>query len=370
MESKTKEYDIVIVGGGPAGATLARYLKKQYKVLIVDRRNLLDYDCFVSEKSCGGLLAPAAQKMLAKQGLGIPRELLLGPQMFSVKTIDYDNHLVRHYQRHYININRERFDRWLISKVPKSVDVLTGVSYRYYKTHGSKIIVSLRNKQGEFEIITKQLVGADGAISRVREQLFPQSFENSSYISIQKSYTTEGVIPFYLSVFDREVTDFYSWGIQKDNQILIGTAIPPGLDANQRFELLVNKLKGKGYIIKECTKQTGTRIIRPQGIKKILTMGVGQQNIALIGEAAGFISPSSSEGISYALKSGEMLAKSMNCGLDVCQKHYHRKVLKIKLNLVYKYFKSLIMYQPLLRSLVMKTRIFAMEVTSEPHKRK
>ncbi len=37
------------------------------------------------EVCCGGLLAPDAQKMLAKLGLGLPNEVIVGPQMFSVK---------------------------------------------------------------------------------------------------------------------------------------------------------------------------------------------------------------------------------------------------------------------------------------------
>lgn len=34
------EWDIVIIGAGPAGATLARLLNQQQRVLLVDRRNL------------------------------------------------------------------------------------------------------------------------------------------------------------------------------------------------------------------------------------------------------------------------------------------------------------------------------------------
>jgi len=31
-------YDIVIIGGGPAGATLARLIGNKYKVLLLERR--------------------------------------------------------------------------------------------------------------------------------------------------------------------------------------------------------------------------------------------------------------------------------------------------------------------------------------------
>ena len=50
-------YDIVIIGAGPAGSTLARQISKSNKkVLIIDAENEKN------KKPCGGLLAPDAQK--------------------------------------------------------------------------------------------------------------------------------------------------------------------------------------------------------------------------------------------------------------------------------------------------------------------
>jgi len=31
-------YDVIIVGGGPAGATLSRLIGKRYKVLLIEKR--------------------------------------------------------------------------------------------------------------------------------------------------------------------------------------------------------------------------------------------------------------------------------------------------------------------------------------------
>ncbi|MCT4687434.1 NAD(P)-binding protein [Vallitalea sp.] len=71
-------YDIVIVGAGPAGATLARMLDNRYKILLIDKRNLNEDIEYKREKCCGGLIAPDAQKMLAHLGLGIPKVVLTG----------------------------------------------------------------------------------------------------------------------------------------------------------------------------------------------------------------------------------------------------------------------------------------------------
>ena len=71
-------YNIAIIGAGPAGATLARLLADRYKVLLVDKRRLTtDSDGKSSVKCCGGLLAPDAQGMLSKMGLGLPKSVLV-----------------------------------------------------------------------------------------------------------------------------------------------------------------------------------------------------------------------------------------------------------------------------------------------------
>src|SRR5690554_7058635 len=123
-------YDIAIIGGGPAGATLARLIGNKYKVLLLERRTFQEPLYSGLQKCCGGLIAPDAQKMLASFGLGLPKKVITSPQLFAVRTIDFDNSLERYYQRHYINIDREEFDLWLESLIPTDIEVLNGAIYR------------------------------------------------------------------------------------------------------------------------------------------------------------------------------------------------------------------------------------------------
>ena len=116
-------FDVIIIGLGPAGSTLARLLSGKQKVLCLDKKTDAS-DSF--SKPCGGLLAPDAQKALARFDLTLPKSVLVDPQLFSVRTIDLASGLCRHYPRFYINMNRHRFDRWLISLIPNSVSVQAG----------------------------------------------------------------------------------------------------------------------------------------------------------------------------------------------------------------------------------------------------
>ena len=100
-------YDVVIVGAGPAGSNLARLLdNKKYKVLLLDGSDN-------GEKVCGGLLSPDAQDIFARYDINLPGEVLASPQLFTVKTIDLADGLVKHYRRSYLNVDRSRFDEFL-----------------------------------------------------------------------------------------------------------------------------------------------------------------------------------------------------------------------------------------------------------------
>jgi flavin-dependent dehydrogenase len=128
-------FDIAIIGAGPAGSTLARLIGNSYKVLLVDKRSFSDTPRpFSAGKCCGGLLAPDAQRMLSELGLGLPTRLLQDPQLFVVKGIDIQQRLERYYQRHYINMDRQKFDAWLLSMVPSNVERRLNCHFKSYSS--------------------------------------------------------------------------------------------------------------------------------------------------------------------------------------------------------------------------------------------
>lgn len=78
----------------------------------------------------------------------------------------------------------------------------------------------------------------------------------------------------------------------------------------------------------------------------------------MVGEAAGLISPSSSEGISFALRSGELLAKA---GFE--QKAYEKSLWKLRLSIFLKSLKAPLMYTPWLRKMIFLSRLTHVEMT-------
>ncbi|MCL2337151.1 MAG: FAD-binding protein [Firmicutes bacterium] len=358
-------YDVAIVGAGPAGATLARLIGGKFKVLLLDRRSCVapEPKAFHKAKCCGGLLAPDAQKMIAILGLGLPKEIIVGPQLFTVRTIDLHHQLEKYYQRFYINIDRRKFDSWLLSLVPDRVDLRLGCSFKsFVQSDGQLQLHFLQDGQSRVEQ-ARFLIGADGAFSTVRRAAFPAWPEPIKYTAVQEWLRTDQTQPYFTTIFDPAITDFYAWTIPKEEMLLLGAAIPYRHDVNGRFNLLKNKLEAYGVKLGAAVKREGTLLLRPMAANQICT---GAKGVALIGEAAGWISPSSAEGLSYAFKSALLCARSLSRETPDFARSYRRQATAMFTNIGFKNLKSTFMYQPGLRKIIMLSGLLTMDVRQDP----
>jgi len=159
-------YDIAIIGLGPTGATLARLLDKKYKIIAIDRKKPN------SGKCCGGLLSPDAQKILAQFDLCLPKDILADPQIFSVKTMDFDNNIERFYQRFYVNMNRAKFDSFLVSLIPGNVEICNNSICVKIERSENTYALELKTEGEKRTVRSKIIIGADGANSIVRNTFY------------------------------------------------------------------------------------------------------------------------------------------------------------------------------------------------------
>ncbi len=352
-------YDIAIIGGGPAGAILARLIGQRHRVLLVEKRQLDGPETFALRKCCGGLLAPDAQAMLSTLGLGLPKSVLQDPQLFVVRAIDVPRRLERYYQRHYINMDRRRFDRWLLSMVPPSVDVRLGCRLQTCAREDDGFRLTLRRGGEEHIERARIVVGADGATSKVRAQLEPEGPATTRYFAIQEWVEAGESTPYFSSIFDPEITDYYCWTIPKDSHLVIGAALKPRDQTAERFELLKKKLRDYGFEFGRPVSREGAFILRPQTTRQVCT---GTRGMVLIGEAAGWISPSSAEGLSYAFRSARLLAEALHAGLEGCERRYYRATMSLRRNILLKILKSRVVFNPSLRGMIMKLGIRSMDI--------
>lgn len=344
-------YDVAIIGAGPAGAVFAKELVRKapaLHVLLVDGQG----EC--NKKVCGGLLAPDAQEMFAKLGLTLPTDILSDPQIFDVETIDLEKKCVRNYQRHYLNMDRYAFDKWLVSLIPETVDVYNGRCTKLTR-RGKLIGLSL----GGQEIKTRFVVGADGASSIVRKTFFRD--KPMKYVAIQQHFVcNHPAMPPYSCIFDPETSDSCSWTIRKDNCIIFGGAFHHK-NCRQAFDL--QKARLEEYLGLKFGAPIKTEACLVTSPRKMKHFNVGKDNVFLVGEAAGFISASSFEGISSALLSARLLAEAFGAAEkdgDV-QRLYEKSTHKLKFKLYTKIQKRRVLCSPFLRGVIMKSGIQSMK---------
>ena len=90
----------------------------------------------------------------------------------------------------------------------------------------------------------------------------------------------------------------------------------------------------------------------------------GRDHAFLIGEAAGFISPSSLEGISFAMASGEALAQAFEKNTEgrSILRSYKKGTRRLCLKVKCKCLKRPFMYHQILRDFVLKTGVGAIKI--------
>ncbi len=344
-------YDVAVIGAGPAGSMFAKMLATEapeLKIIVIDGQSEQ------RSKVCGGLLAPDAQRLLAKLNLTLPKSVLADPQIFAVETIDLSLNYKRYYQRHYLNMDRFAFDRFMLSLVPESVEIINGRCEEIAECYGG---YKLKVRYDSFisEITAASVVGADGAGSVVRRSFFEMN--TFQYIAIQQVFECKNDdLPHYSCIFDKKTSDSCSWTIRKNDLFIYGGAFEK---KGCREAFSKQRLRLERFLKYEFGLPIKTEACLLTSPRRFKDFCIGKENIYLIGEAAGFISASSFEGISSAILSAQLLADAFLNGKEHKEilKLYKKKTFPLKLKLYLKIYKRRILCSPFLRALIMKSGI-------------
>ncbi|MDY6169979.1 MAG: colicin M resistance lipid reductase CbrA, partial [Escherichia coli] len=173
------------------------------------------------------------------------------------------------------------------------------------------------------------------------------------YVAIQQWFAEKHPVPFYSCIFDNAITDCYSWSISKDGYFIFGGAYPMK-DGQTRFTTLKEKMSAFQFQFGKAVKSEKCTVLFPSRWQDFVC---GKDNAFLIGEAAGFISASSLEGISYALDSAEILRSVLLKQPEKLNTAYRHATRKLRLKLFGKIVKSRCLTAPALRKWIMRSGV-------------
>lgn len=318
-----EQFDVIVVGGGPAGATAAHELaEKGRSVLLLDKPGRI--------KPCGGAIPPRLIR-----DYEIPQKLLCARISSARMVSPTDRTVDMPIHGGYVGmVNREVFDEYLrVRAAEVGADRRDG-KYLHTERDADGTAVVVYRPEGEnreVKIRTRLIIGADGAKSQVAKQLVggPPVPCVSAYHEIVEAPTNAGELydPSRCDVIYKGAIspDFYGWVFPHGGTASIGTGTAV-----------------KGWSIKGATRDlraaaglTDAKTIRVEGAPipmKPRKRWDNGRDVILCGDAAGTVAPASGEGIYYAMYGGSCAAEAghafLDCDNPVALKHARKKFMK------------------------------------------
>lgn len=336
-------YDVVVIGAGAAGCAAALSLPPGTRALLVDRGDPACGRC------CGGLLAPDAQAAVAALGLTVPGEVRVAPEPRVVRVTDLDSGREQTYRRHYVNLDRARFDAWLLDLARPRAEFRPAARFCGLERAGDDLEVRFASAGRDETVRTRRLIAADGAGSAVRRAAFPDWPGPATMLAIQVRLAADDPPHAHEVLFSSRLTDFYAWAIPKPGAVLVGAAFGQARGARERFEEILGWYRDRLDLRGKVQKKSARRLSRPGARRELFA---GAAGILLAGEAAGLVSPSSGEGLSFALSSGTA-AGSAAASADP-QAAYARAFARQAARVARKFIKARVIFSPRLRRLALR----------------
>ncbi len=292
------QYDVVVVGAGPSGATAAEDLARSgHKVAFIDRDGRI--------KPCGGAIPPR----LIEDFL-IPDDQLVAKVNTARMISPTGRHVDIPIENGFVGmVDREHFDEFLRNRAKDAGAHRYTGTFQGIEREGDATKVVFRDKisGNVIKLETKLIIGADGARSNVARLEVPGGDKTPYVIAyheiIEAPDQTDTYDPLRCDVvYDGRISpDFYGWVFPHGGQASVGMgSMQKSVD-----------LKQATADLRAASGLTDCKTIRKEGAPiplKPMDRWDNGKDVVLAGDAAGVVAPSSGEGIYYAMVGGRVAA--------------------------------------------------------------
>jgi len=298
-------YEVVVVGGGPAGASTARFLAKNgVKVLLIEGKRLPRF------KLCGGCLSRRAVSLLPEgwesEVLNTVRGGFLG---FRGERF---HHGTSPLPVAYI-VDRASFDYFLVERaVREGAELWEGVKFLGFELDGKLRVITDRGA-----VETDFLVGADGFYTRVGRQL--GYVKRRFFRSVE--FWTEGDLVDKVVIDLGLVSRGYGWLFPAGGKMSVGLATA---GRENLLEVLRDYVKEHRFLKKKEVRGVKGWMIPFTVGREDLHLGKGR--VLLVGDAANMVDPLLGEGIYYGMLGGKLLAEALLRDPGRAQESYREAV--------------------------------------------
>ncbi len=298
-------YDIVVVGGGPSGATAANDLARAGRsVLLIDKAGRI--------KPCGGAIPPRLIR-----DFDIPDDLLVAKIRSARIIAPSDKTVDMPIEGGFVGmVDRDVFDEFLRDRAERSgAERLTATFETVERDADGTAVLTYREKGAPDDaplgrVRARCIIGADGARSRLGKQTvrgagnvkcvfaYHEIIESPANDDLDAKFGAERCDVYYQG---KVSPDFYGWVFPHGAKTSVGTG-----SANKGFSL-----RGSVASLRKASGLDGYGTVRREGAPipmRPLRRWDNGRDVILAGDAAGVVAPASGEGIYYAMLGGRLSA--------------------------------------------------------------